>query len=131
MGVGFPAHNKLEDFGMKVYWAFGHYPYHVGSSLMTKNDWRDVDVRLIISDGEYKQMGLGDPKYPRENKKMRALCEAFSELGKAMTGLPIDFQIQQRTWANDTYPNTKEEPNWRSCLGHTLNMVKHGKTEKA
>ncbi|MDH5299315.1 MAG: hypothetical protein OEV91_09885 [Desulfobulbaceae bacterium] len=100
MGVGFPATLLLHEFGSQVWAAFGHMPFHVGSSLEKKTGWRDVDVRLILTDEEYDSLGLGDPRYPQHNGKWVSLCRAYCGLGKAMTGLPIDFQIQRRTEAN-------------------------------
>lgn len=114
MGVGMPAHMKLEEFGSHVWAAFGHVPYHVGSSLAEKRGWRDVDVRLILPDDEYEALGLGKPNFARRNGKWVALCLAFSALGREMTGLPIDFQIQQQTRANDEYGRA-EHP--RSAIG--------------
>jgi hypothetical protein len=70
---------------------------------------------LILEDEEYERMGIGDPKYPHRNAKWIALVLAFSALGKQMTGLPIDFQIQQQTLANETY--TQEDGCIRSALG--------------
>lgn len=113
MGVGMPANLLLHEFGSQVWHAFGHPPYHVGSSLTLKSGWRDVDVRLILPDDEYESLGLGKPNMPSHNGKWVALCLAFSALGKQMTGLPIDFQIQQQTRANEEYP--REHP--RSALG--------------
>jgi len=112
MGVGFPAHILLQEFGARLWDAFGEPPYHVGSSLTEKAGWRDVDVRLMLDAGKYAAMGLGDPDYPHHNPKWIALCLAFTELGKSMTGLPIDFQIQQTEKANKDFPNQK-----RSCIG--------------
>ncbi len=86
-------------------------PHHVGSSLMHKHH-RDVDVRLILSDETYALWELGNPEYPLLNAKWISLCRAYSALGTAMTNLPIDFQIQQRTFANTHYG--KQE---RSALG--------------
>lgn len=103
MGVGMPQALLLQEFGSKIWDAFGHVPYHVGSSLELKAGWRDVDVRLILPDEEYEAMGLGKPDTPHCNAKWVALCLAFSELGKTMTGLPIDFQIQQMTKANEEF----------------------------
>lgn len=103
MGVGMPAALKLDEFGSHIWSAFGQPAYHVGSSLSNKSDWRDVDVRLILDDDEYKAMGLGDPGYTGINGKWIALCLAFSALGKEMTGLPIDFQIQAMGHANKAY----------------------------
>ncbi len=103
MGVGFPACLQLEEFGSQVWAAFGHPPYLVGSALKLKTGWRDVDVRLILMDEVYAEMKLGDPRRPQENGKWVALCRAFTALGREMTGLPIDFQIQQMTHANKAY----------------------------
>ena len=103
MGVGFPADLKLQEFGSQVWSAFGQPPYHVGSSLETKRDWRDVDVRLILPDDEYEALGVGAADDTSRNGKWVALCLAFSALGREMTGLPIDFQIQQMTRANKLY----------------------------
>lgn len=113
MGVGMPADLYLEEFGYQVWAAFRAVPYHVGSSLMGKQ-WRDVDVRLILPDEEYERMRLGDPKNPHLNSKWVSLVMAYSALGKAMTGLPIDFQIQQQSYANEHYPGKEHT---RSALG--------------
>lgn len=114
MGVGMPATLYLEEFGHLVWAAFGEYPYHVGSSVFNKV-WRDVDVRLILADEEYERLDLGDPKHPHMNKRWVALTLAFSALGKQITGLPIDFQIQQQTDANALY--SQKDGCVRSALG--------------
>lgn len=114
MGVGMPANLLLHEFGSQVWHAFGEPPFHVGSSLTLKSGWRDVDVRLILPDDEYAAMGLGKPNFPSHNGKWVALCLAFSALGRQMTGLPIDFQIQQMTRANAEYSRV-DHP--RSALG--------------
>jgi len=111
-GVGMPASLLLDEFGSQVWFAFGEAPYLVGSALKTTK-WRDVDVRLILSDEQYEALGLGDPRENRQrmNGKWVSLCLAYSALGKQMTGLPIDFQIQQQTFAN------KHHDGARSALG--------------
>lgn len=121
MGVGIPETLLLEEFGYQVLAAFGHYPYHVGSSVFNKT-WRDVDVRLMLPDEEYEQMGLGDPKNPHMNAKWCAFTLAFSALGKALTGLPIDFQIQQQSDANATY--SQKDGCVRSALGCLAHIKK-------
>ena len=113
MGVGMPEDMYLHEFGSQVWFAFGTPPFHVGSSLTLKSGWRDVDVRLILPDEEYASWGFGKPGFPRRSGKWVSLCLAFSALGRHMTGLPIDFQIQQESRANEEYP--KEHP--RSSLG--------------
>lgn len=109
--VGMPASLYLEEFGFHVYCAFGEYPYLVGSALQRK-DWRDIDVRLMLQDEEYER--LGDPRHTDMSGKWHAFVLAFSALGKSMTGLPVDFQIQQQSRANEMF---KDEP--RCVLGIT------------
>ena len=122
MSIGMPAALLLEEFGSQVWSAFGKPPYLVGSALVEKSNWRDVDIRLILSDEEYKQMELGSPEYPHENAKWVAFCLAFSALGKQITGLPIDFQIQQQTLANKLFSDKDDPKQRRSALGITLEL---------
>lgn len=100
MSTGMPAGIWLGKFGVIVADYFGHPPYHVGSSLHSK-DWRDVDVRLILPDDEFEAM-FGRVKNTT-NAKLAAVTLAFAALGKEMTGLPVDFQIQPQSWANEQY----------------------------
>src|SRR6187401_467780 len=97
-----PATLWLDEFGALVYRAFGEHAYHVGSSVMSKL-WRDVDVRVMLDDATYARLELGDPKEPHANARWVAICLAFSALGKEMTGLPIDFQIQALSEANEKF----------------------------
>lgn len=98
--VGMPQGIWLREFGEYIRAAFGHMPYHVGSSVDKKDGWRDVDVRVLIPDDEWAALGLGDPKRPQENAKWTAITLAWSAFGQQLTGLPIDFQLQQQTQAN-------------------------------
>lgn len=115
MGVGMPADLYLQEFGSQLWSAFGTIAFHVGSSLESKTGWRDVDIRTILDDGEWSRWGFRDPKrgaLQHRDLKWIALCLAFSELGRKMTGLPIDFQLQQMTQANEEF---KGRP--RSAIG--------------
>lgn len=88
----------LRVFGAHVDQAFGHVPYHVGSSLVLDGGkgrrWRDVDVRLILPDDEFE--GYFGPAFsgPWDAPKLMMWNLAWTALGKQLTGLPIDFQIQ-------------------------------------
>lgn len=104
MSTGMPAGIWLGKFGVIVRDYFGHVPYHVGSSLDRK-DWRDVDVRLLLPDAEFTELFGTGATYA--NPKLAAITLAFCALGKEMTGLPIDFQIQPQSWANEHYPNKR------------------------
>lgn len=102
IGVGMPQWIFLNHFGRLIYEAFGEYPYLVGSATQGKQ-WRDVDVRVILSDEDYARVVGKLESPPILNKRWSAMCLAFSVLGKEMTGLPIDFQIDQQTDANEKY----------------------------
>lgn len=109
MKIGQPQSMLLQQFGTLVQKAFGtHSVYHVGSSL-TRNDegWRDVDVRLMLDDEEWKNLGLMEPAESHLDPKWRTLCIVFSHYGKYMTGLPIDFQIQRVKEANEEFKGTR------------------------
>lgn len=109
-----PAALYLEEFGSQLWAFFGEPPYLVGSALpaVNKINFRDIDVRIILDDEEWETMKLGDPRTCHQNGKWVSLCLAYSALGKSMTGLPIDFQIQQQSYANKTF-----EKGNRSALG--------------
>ena len=107
MSVGVPQSIYLREFGDYVYAAFGCVAYHVGSSLANKDGWRDVDVRVLLPDEEWARLDLGDPENPHTNRRWTALTLAWSAFGRAFTGLPIDFQLQQRSHANEKYPHNR------------------------
>ena len=108
MSVGQPQGMLLNEFGMRLLDAFGEVAYQVGSSLNDKTvSWRDVDVRLMLDDEVWEKMQLGNPENPHDNAKWRALCIVFSDYGRHLTGLPIDFQLQQRSYANREFSRLK------------------------
>lgn len=116
MSVGFPASVKLYSiFGGLLSAAFGvTCAYHVGSSLKGK-DWRDVDVVVLLEDDDFEKMfGSREP----QGAKWEGFCLAFSSLGHEVTGLPIDFKVQPREWANAKFPNNKKNrfANQRSAM---------------
>ena len=116
VGVGMPASLYLQRFGDLLFDAFGEQAYQVGSSL-TGAIWRDVDVRVMLPADVYVQM-FGDPKRPQNNDRWCAYVMAFTALGRQMTGLPIDFQIQEIGTAN------AEEDKPRSALFSCARIVK-------
>lgn len=120
-GVGMPAALWLDEFGAICADFFGAHVYHVGSStgIASERNWRDVDVRVILTDEEYAELGLGDPAHPHHNRRWVALTLAFTALGRQMTGLPIDFQVQQQSYANEKHAGA------RSALGIIALMRRH------
>jgi hypothetical protein len=107
IGTGMPATTLLEAFGQWIYDAFGETAYQVGSSTKGKT-WRDVDVRLMLDDDAFHALFPGYRAAHQRDAKWSLLCAAISELGKRLTGLPIDFQIQPATEANKRYGRPHE-----------------------
>lgn len=95
--VGAPALFRLNQACRIVADAFGTAPYLVGSSLM-RRDFRDVDVRLMLEDAEYDRLFRGGTMY---NALWSLLCVSIAMYLTEASGLPIDFQIQRQTQANE------------------------------
>ena len=73
--------------------AFGCHAYLVGTAL-TRPDYRDVDVRSILSDEEYEALfGSRVTLWP-------LICLAVSEYLSRASRLPVDYQIQSQSEAN-------------------------------
>lgn len=91
--------------------AFGQHLYLVGSST-TRPDYRDVDVRCILPDEEFDALFPGvDLKHSQIDARRLAMNQAFSAYLTQQSRLPIDFQFQRMTEANEEFPRP------RSALG--------------
>jgi hypothetical protein len=89
------AHFLLDQACVAVGWAFDSTPFLVGSSL-TRGDYRDVDVRVVLDDDVYDRWFPG-PGHQATQPLWSLLASAISlQLGQ-MTGLPVDFQVQRRS----------------------------------
>jgi len=85
--------------------------FHVGSSI-TRRDYRDVDVRMILHDDDFERMFPGLKGNGWLDARFSLLCASISCWLKARTGLPIGFQFQSMTEANRDYPDGE-----RNALG--------------
>jgi len=124
VSVGQPQGMLLNEFGERLRAAFGEVAYQVGSSLGEKTvGWRDVDVRVMLDDEVWEASWLGEPANPHGSPKWRAFAIVFSDYGRHLTGLPIDFQLQQRSHANLNYSREK------GCNRSALIVVDHEETK--
>jgi hypothetical protein len=123
--VGAPAIFSLEMACQTVNDAFREEDeigccYLVGS-CMERPDWRDVDVRYIMSDGQFQRLFLGTYEYEQhilweQNPRWLLLITSISNWLQKQTGLPVDFQIQPQTFAN------KHHDKGRSAIGIKVTM---------
>lgn len=115
--VGAPAIFALEVACKQINAAFGDsYGCYLVGSALERPDWRDVDVRLIMSDDEFDRLFPGTRKGAlwEFDPRWLLLTVAISKWLSAQTGLPIDFQFQPQTHAN------KRHSGPRSALGLSL-----------
>lgn len=77
--------------------AFGHPSYLVGSAgTGGAESYRDVDVRLMLDDAEF---AAACP----DRARWELLCLAISTYLSERTGLPVDFQVQRTSEANERF----------------------------
>lgn len=108
IGTGMPASILLDAFGSWLHDAFGETAYQVGSSIHGKT-WRDVDIRIMLDDDEFDAMFPGcTAGYNQQDAKWALICAAVSALAKAQTGLPVDFQFQRVSDANQRYAGPRQ-----------------------
>jgi hypothetical protein len=105
--VGAPAIFALEAACKQVAEAFGGYAsggglYLVGSAL-ERPDWRDVDLRFILPDAEFEQLFPDAGRHWEFDERWLLLTVAISERLSKITGLPIDFQFQPQSHANERH----------------------------
>lgn len=92
---------RLEQAVAPVNEAFDAMSYLVGS-VLTRPDYRDVDVRLILDDAEFARL-FGIKLYQGHGHATAlwtSIAVTYSRDLSAQTGLDIDFQIQAMTSAN-------------------------------
>lgn len=99
-----PDFHRLDWACRTITAAFDGAPVYLVGSALTRPDYRDIDLRLILPDDQAAQ-------YPPPLRLV--LNIALSDLIAKCSGLPrpIDFQIQSQTEAN-------AEPGGRNPLGH-------------
>jgi hypothetical protein len=102
-----PDFKRLDWACERIRDAFGTPPYLVGS-VNERADFRDIDLRLILSDAKVQKL-FG------KNRALRQLMDiALSDLIQrtAAPPAPIDFQIQSMSEAN-----VPENNGYRNPLG--------------
>lgn len=83
--------------------------YLVGTA-QTGTKYRDVDVRTILHDDEFDRLFNADDC--NGEALWSLLCVAIGRMLAEQTGLPIDYQIQRQSEANEKYQGQ------RNPVGH-------------
>jgi len=106
--VGAPAIFIINEACHALNQAFGEDVgiYLVGSST-ERPDFRDVDIRLMLPDDEYKRL-FGDPRFHEQNGLWSLICVSVSEHLSRLSGVPVDFQIQDTTYANEKHSKPRQ-----------------------
>jgi hypothetical protein len=121
--IGAPACFALELACRDICDAFDGYGCYVVGSALERRDWRDVDVRFIMPDEEFAKLfpsvhfGVGYGCWEQDTRWL-LLTVSISERLSKLTGLPIDFQFQPQTHANERHKGS------RSAIG--LRIAKRG-----
>jgi hypothetical protein len=107
--VGAPAIFALDHACRTLTEAFGGFGCYLVGSAIERPDYRDVDVRFILSDAEFETLfpdahGRGAFQH---DARWLVMCIAISGWLKAQSGLVVDFQFQPQTWANEWHPGSR------------------------
>lgn len=104
--VGAPACFLLEQCCQHLDRAFPGFGCYLVGSALERADWRDIDVRLIMDDREFAKL-FPDVDMKAGNWEFDArwlvMTIAISKWLKDQTGLPVDFQFQPQTHANERH----------------------------
>lgn len=106
------AQFALDAASMAINSAYDGYGVFLVGSCLDHNDFRDVDVRCILADDEFEAM------FPKDETQVlrprwQVQCLALSAWLHTLTGLPIDFQFQKISVANERFYGEQRVP-----LGH-------------
>lgn len=94
---------------------WGHYGiYQVGSTL-TRANWRDVDIRMMMEDSVFDTHFL--KLYSPHHLFLNA---CISKWLTESTDLPIDFQFQRTTDANVEFGRQEHK---RNCVGIRIEVT--------
>lgn len=92
-----PEFARLNHACLLVSEAFGNFTTYLVGSVTMKDSYRDVDIRTILDDDEFDYLFKGREFF------WSLTCLSIATYLREVSGLPIDYQIQRRTEANENY----------------------------
>jgi hypothetical protein len=112
--------HRLELACQPIWRAFGA-TYLVGTA-QTGGKYRDVDVRTILRDEDFdRRFGFGTEGKTDGEAFWALVCSAVGQMLQEQTGLPIDYQVQRMTEANERYSGQPRNP-----VGHANRVYAGG-----
>jgi hypothetical protein len=111
--VGAPAIFALKSACQDLARAFNCYGVYLVGSALERPDWRDVDVRMILSDAAFMELFPGaahdgQPAHWEANPRWLWLTVSISDRLSKLTGLPVDFQFQPQAHANARHKGRRD-----------------------
>jgi hypothetical protein len=85
--------------------AFGGIGCYLVGSALVRRDYRDVDVRYIMSDDAYDHLFKDHNGWL--NPLWSLMCTSISLWLRQQTDLPVDFQIQKQSHANQQHDGAR------------------------
>jgi len=101
--VGAPAIFALTRECQHINDAFGDFGCYLVGSAIDHADWRDVDIRFIMNDAAFAKLFPDAGQHWEFDPRWLLLTVSISEHLSKQTGLPVDFQIQPQTHANERH----------------------------
>lgn len=105
--LGAPAAFKLELACQHISRAFGGFGIYLVGSVLERPDWRDVDLRMILADEEFAALFPDAGQHWEFDARWLVMTVAISAWLSEQTGLPVDFQFQTQTHANERHGRGK------------------------
>lgn len=122
--IGAPAVFALELACRDICEAFDSYGCYIVGSALARPNWRDVDVRMIMADEEFAKLFPAAGQHWEHDARWLLLTVAISERLSKVTGLPIDFQFQPQTHANERHKGQRNAIGMR--IAREANRAKEG-----
>ena len=118
--VGAPACFALELACQHVNAAFGGFGCYLVGSALERPDWRDIDVRYIMTDeefaAEFPAVNMKAHNWEFDPKWILLTIGIAAYLSKA-SGLPVDFQFQPMSHANERHKGPRNALGLRFAPG--------------
>jgi hypothetical protein len=107
--IGVPAVFKLEQACQQLNDAFGYFGCYLVGSANQRSDWRDIDVRFVLEDDEFDKLfpDVAGSQWEHDPRWL-IMTVAISEWLSKLTGLPVDFQFQRQTNANELHKGERQ-----------------------